>query len=137
MRMGITKNADRLVRGLISRGVKFRLAMPLYIRRDFTMAVRNKRAGTDAPTWYLLQEGTYRHGKRIHPGYPPQLEYDGQQCTGVRSDLPVTWILKHAPEEWSLHRDHTGALWIDVDDLPPSWDAWNHDNSNPNIPEKS
>ena len=120
-RLGFTQNTRRLLRGLVGRGASVRAASH-YILRDRGQPNMNKAAGEAAPTWCLMSDGMRMGRQMVSIGQRAEVIYEGFRYTGVQSHMPLTWIVKHAPETWELGRAEDGrALEVTVPDLPPHW----------------
>lgn len=121
----MANNAEKLVEGLRSRGVKLSAKGGCFhIRRDRGQPMINKAAGEAAPTWYLECNALWHGSRRVSGGEQPSVSFDGRSRDYVEvcSHMPLTWILKKSPTEWDIS-------WCDVIrdrlnifvDLPPNW----------------
>ena len=121
VRRGLSRNTQRLLKGLVARG-----AVPhgasFHIVRDHGQPMMNKAAGEAAPTWMLHSDPLHMMGRVVRAGGPATVVYEGRRYEGVQSHMPLTWILKHPAGAWDLGLHEDGrALEILVDELPPSW----------------
>ena len=125
---GLTENTRRLLKGLLARGVTFPSAVNYCIVRDSGQGMMNKAAGEAAPTWYLKQDvySLYRPNKarwRNWGGTNPKVTLDDREYLfGVASHVPLTFILKHPPDQWQF-QGRFGVLRVTVGKLPPHWDC--------------
>lgn len=117
---GMSRNADKLLKGLTERGVRFQSPMTCYIQQNRGQGMMNKAAGEAAPTWELMQDGLFYLGRLYQSGHHPVVEFEGEVLTGVCSHFPLGWIVRHQPSVWELS-SYIGRLEVHVPDLPPQW----------------
>ena len=123
---GLTRNTERLLRGLVAMGAELGDAKNFYIVRYPGQPAMNRAAGEIGMTWQMFQDGEsfYMPRKRRwlhHGGRHPTVRFEGREYHSLGSYQPLTWILKHPSSEWQLWPVSESQLHLLVDADPPGW----------------